>query len=101
MQIYELKDLVKLAKEKSPFYRQLYRAIDPARCRIEDLPLICSSDFWEANTPKNNQVFTGPFSDGFVFKSGGTTGKPKFSAFTSEEWRAFTAIFGRGMAKGL
>jgi phenylacetate-CoA ligase len=38
--------------------------------------------------------------DGIVFKSGGTTGNPKFSVFTREEWDTFTRAFGRGMSQG-
>jgi phenylacetate-CoA ligase len=98
--IYEPRDLVRIAKEKSPFYRKLYEKVDPKSCRIEDLPLISQADFWDANTIRNNQVLTGPLHDGFVFKSGGTSGKPKFSAFTAEEWKTFTEAFGRGMADG-
>lgn len=46
----------------------------------------------------DNRLLTGPMTDGVVFKSGGTTGAPKFSVFTHGEWDAFVTAFGRGMA---
>jgi len=98
MKIYALSEIVACAKDKSPYYRKLYKHIaDPSRVKLSDLPVIDQGDFWNANTIRNNQLLTGPMEDGIVFKSGGTTGQPKFSIFTREEWDTFTAVFGEGM----
>lgn len=91
------KDLILLAKEKSPFYKELYSSISSDQFRLENLPVINQEKFWQANEFKNNQLLTGPIEDGVVFKSGGTTGKPKFSVYTKEEWQLFTRLFGEGM----
>jgi len=55
-------------------------------------------DYWAANGLTGNEVLTGPMRDGVVFKSGGTTGSPKFSVFSREEWEIFCEAFGRGIA---
>ena len=54
-------------------------------------------EFWKSNTFKDNKVLTSTLRDGVVFKSGGTTGNPKFSIFTKDEWEQFTSDFGFGM----
>jgi phenylacetate-CoA ligase len=100
MTIYDLKHIVKIAQRQSPFYKKLYSKIDPNKFRIEDLPLVSQTDFWKANTIKDNQVLTGPIESGYVFKSGGTSGNPKFSPFTADEWKTFTTVFGWGIAQG-
>ncbi|TNF28146.1 MAG: phenylacetate--CoA ligase family protein [Deltaproteobacteria bacterium] len=94
--IYSLKDIVQNAFEKSPYYRNLYEGCDLSN--FESLPLINQEDFWKANTYHDNKLLTGPITNGVVFKSGGTTGNPKFSAFTKTEWETFTHEFGDGMA---
>ena len=99
MKIYSLKDLVEKARSESPFYKQLYKDLGTFSS-IEQLPVLDSAAFWKANSIDDNQVLTGPQADGIVFKSGGTTGNPKFSFFALEEWELFTRAFGEGMHKG-
>jgi len=101
----KLFELVNFVREKSPFYRELYQTLpkelptdDAALARL--LPVIDSAKFWEANTLQNNQLLTGSMLDGIVFKSGGTTGAPKFSVFTRQEWKHFCHTFGRGLSAG-
>lgn len=93
------KDLILLAKEKSPFYKKLYSNLQGEELSLENLPVVNQEEFWKANDFKNNQLLTAPIEDGVVFKSGGTTGKPKFSVYTKEEWQLFTTLFGEGMDK--
>lgn len=99
MNVFRIEELIQLARKKSPFYQKCYRDI-PNNPKLEDLPVIESHDFWLANNITNNEVLTGVQDDGIVFKSGGTTGSPKFSFFTREEWELFTQAFGEGMRKG-
>lgn len=99
-----LSDVVKFAREHSPYYRELYREL-PASWSSEAelrrlLPAVDSTSFWQANSLENNRLLTGPMSDGIVFKSGGTTGAPKFSVFTKAEWEHFCRTFGRGLSAG-
>lgn len=99
---FPLAELVRVARTHSPFYRELYADLAPGPVRLSDLPLIDQTAFWDANSSQENRLLTGPLRDGIVFKSGGTSGKPKFSVFSRDEWISFCEAFGRGMsANGL
>lgn len=93
-----MKDFLTRIKEKSPYYKKLW-----GNCELDlnKLPVIDQEEFWNANTWDNNQLLTGEISNGVVFKSGGTTGQPKFSVFTKNEWEDFTQIFGKSMSQVL
>ena len=93
----KLKHLVKIAREKSRFYRELYLDIDVEKFQLENLPVVDQEKFWQANSFENNQLLTRVIEDGIVLKSGGTTGHPKFSVYTKSEWEMFTKIFGEGL----
>lgn len=99
MKIFDWKELVDFARHNSPYYGELYKGIEKIE-KLSDLPVVDQAVFWAANTSKNNRVFTAKQTDGIVFKSGGTTGNPKFSVFSKDEWNLFTKFFGEGMSKG-
>ncbi len=99
MKNQKLKELVLFAKKNSPFYKELYKNIDELNFLITDLPLIKQEEFWKANDIANNQLLTNSKEQGITFKSGGTTGNPKFSFFSYPEWQDFTNTFGQGMIK--
>ncbi|MGD9787886.1 MAG: AMP-binding protein [Sulfuricellaceae bacterium] len=99
MNIYPLPTLVAVARELSPYYRELYAGL-PQNWQMENLPLVDQKAYWQANTVRNNRLLTGPLRDGIVFKSGGTTGDPKFSVFSRAEWRSFTQAFGSALDAG-
>jgi phenylacetate-CoA ligase len=96
MSVFEVDELIKYVRENSPFYKELYSDLDE-NTSLEKLPITDQEKFWKANTLNNNLVLTSKKSDGVVFKSGGTTGNPKFSIFTQGEWEKFTSDFGQGM----
>jgi phenylacetate-CoA ligase len=96
---YSLNEIVDIARTQSPYYKDLYKDVG-AFTNLAQLPVLDSSTFWKANCISGNQVLTSPHSNGIVFKSGGTTGNPKFSFFSLEEWELFTYAFGEGMRKG-
>lgn len=99
MRIYSVEEIIEIARLKSPYYKELYKNL-PKNPKLSDLPVLDSESFWKVNTLENNQLLTEPQTDGIVFKSGGTTGNPKFSFFTLDEWELFTLAFGEGMMKG-
>ena len=92
MKIYSLKKLVEIARHKSPFYKKLYKNIKTSNFHLSDLPIIDPAEFWKANTNKNNRIITGPARHGILLRSGGTTGHPKTSVFSSEEWLTLCEI---------
>tara|TARA_R110000868_G_scaffold117600_3_gene312228 strand:+ start:23465 stop:24643 length:1179 start_codon:yes stop_codon:yes gene_type:complete len=90
--------LLDYVKKNSPFYRKLW---GHSPLDLKTLPIIDQEAFWDANTWENNQLLTAKLTGGVIFKSGGTTGRPKFSAFTKSEWEEFTKIFGHSMTQVL
>ncbi|GHB55053.1 phenylacetate-coenzyme A ligase [Streptomyces cirratus] len=97
MSAQHLPDLIRFARHHSPYYRDLYASLPPHTDRLADLPVIDQQDFWAANTLQDNRVLTGPLSEATVYKTGGTTGSPKFSVYTRDEWRTFVTSFGQGL----
>lgn len=97
MSAEQLSDLIRFARSESPFYRDLYASLPPAADRLTDLPVVDQRAFWEANTLTDNRVLTGPLDEATVYKTGGTTGAPKFSVYTRDEWHTFVTAFGRGL----
>lgn len=95
-----LPSLIAFARENSPFYGDLYRALPETVHAIEQLPVLSQQAFWEANRLEGGQLLTGAMHDGIVLKSGGTTGNPKFSVFSRTEWNVFVTAFSRGLALG-
>ncbi|MEA9355486.1 hypothetical protein SHI21_04715 [Bacteriovorax sp. PP10] len=93
MQKWPLKEIIEHAKAHSPYYRELYKDIDTSD--LAKLPIIDQVKFWKA------EVLTSADPDGIVFKSGGSTGAPKYSYFTNQEWESFCTSFGLGMAEGI
>ncbi|MBC7428819.1 MAG: AMP-binding protein [Bacteriovorax sp.] len=93
MQKWPLKEIIEHAKKHSPFYRELYKDLETDK--LSDLPIIDQAIFW------NSEVVTDISPDGIVFKSGGSTGAPKYSYFTHLEWMAYTESFGWGMSEGI
>jgi phenylacetate-CoA ligase len=97
MPVHQVSDLIRFARDHSPFYADLYADLPPQVDRITDLPVVDQSEFWAANTLHDNRVLTAPLGEAVVFKTGGTTGAPKFSCYTREEWQEFVTAFGAGL----
>ncbi len=93
MKRYDIEEIIEHAKKYSPYYKNLYKEINYKK--LSDLPLVDPINFWKSI------VITKENPTGIVFKSGGSTGSPKHSYFTYDEWRSFTSHFGWGMAQGI
>lgn len=103
--MYTLESLVKLARNSSPFYKDLYRDVPQEGWKLADLPLVDLEEFREANTFSNNRVVTQPLKEAVIIKTGGTTGKTKLSFFLNEELREISQYMSgcneaNGMAEG-
>jgi len=94
-----LQNLVDFARRHSPFYAELYRDTPPVVSHLSQLPIIDQTAFWAANTWPDNRVLTGPLTDAGVYKTGGTTGAPKFSPWTRTEHADSVTAFGAGIAR--
>ncbi|AUG81709.1 AMP-dependent synthetase [Kitasatospora sp. MMS16-BH015] len=97
MPIHQVLDLIRFVRDRSPFYTDLYADLPAEVDRLTDLPVVDQSAFWAANTLTGNRVLTGSLDEAVVFRTGGTTGAPKFSCYTREEWQEFTTAFGAGL----
>lgn len=94
-----LSSLIQFVRKNSPFYKELYRTLPKKIHSIKQLPVLDQEAFWVANRLEKNRLLTGPMKDGLILKSGGTTGKPKFSIFSRDEWDEFTRTFAHHLAK--
>ena len=92
----KLNELINFARTHSPFYRELYKSLKETDYNISLLPIVDQKKFWQANQDFGKGVLTSKFENGIVFKSGGTSGNPKYSYFTQEEWNSFTEVSGWG-----
>ncbi|MGW7821976.1 phenylacetate--CoA ligase family protein [Streptomyces puniciscabiei] len=97
MPVQPIAELIRFARHNSPFYRELYAHLPDPVTRLTDLPVVPQADFWRANAPRDNRLLTAPLHEAVVFRSGGTTGSPKFSYYSRTEWREFTTAFGAGL----
>ncbi|MEU8921581.1 phenylacetate--CoA ligase family protein [Kitasatospora sp. NPDC048545] len=94
-----LAELIRIARADSPFYAELYRDLPPGVDRLDLLPVIDQAAFWAANTWPDNRVLTGPLTDAGVYRTGGTTGVPKFSPWTRTEHADSVTAFGAGLVR--
>ncbi|HEX6681913.1 MAG TPA: hypothetical protein VF062_03930 [Candidatus Limnocylindrales bacterium] len=94
-----LPELVDFARRNSPFYAELYKDVPQTVTHLTQLPVIDQAAFWAANTWPDNRLLTGPLTDAGVYKTGGTTGAPKFSPWTRSEHADSVSAFGAGMVQ--
>jgi phenylacetate-CoA ligase len=94
-----LAELLRFARANSPFYAELYKNVSPDCEDLSLYPIVDQPAFWAANANFGKGVLTAPHENGLVFKSGGTSGNPKFSYFTAHEWDSFTVVSGRGFRR--
>ncbi|MDF3293644.1 phenylacetate--CoA ligase family protein [Streptomyces silvisoli] len=97
MPVQQTTELIRFVRRNSPFYSELYAGLPDHVTELTDLPVVPQAEFWRANSPRGNRLLTGPLAEAVVFKSGGTTGAPKFSFYTRDEWLEFTTAFGENL----
>lgn len=97
MPVQPLTELIRFVRRNSPFYAELYAGLPDRTTELTELPVVPQADFWLANSARDNRLLTAPLDEAVVFKSGGTTGSPKFSFYSREEWEEFTTAFGAGL----
>jgi phenylacetate-coenzyme A ligase PaaK-like adenylate-forming protein len=86
-----LMDLVRFARDLSPFYRtSLGEAPIQNHSDIQRLPLLTGEEVRQNTPPAGHGLLTGPLQGAYVFASGGSTGAPKFSFYSYEEWEEVT-----------
>lgn len=96
---YTVEEIISYARENSEYYKNLYKDL-PENVTLKDLPLINQYDFWKNCDKFGGTVATRKHEDGQIFKSGGTTGDPKYSLYTAEEWQTMCECSGAVLSKG-
>ena len=97
--IYTVEEIIKYARGNSKYYQELYKDI-PEDASLEELPFIDQDDFWDKCDKDGGSVATRRHVAGQIFKSGGTTGAPKYSLYTAEEWETLCESSGDVLCKG-
>jgi phenylacetate-CoA ligase len=84
-------DILNHAKKNDSYYQELYFGQE-FNGNWSQVPITNQKRFWEMHPYKQTTDHST-----IIFRSGGTTGKPKCSLFTVDEWRVFTKCFGEGL----
>ncbi len=87
--------VVKHARTHSPFYKEALKGL-PKNTNFGSCPLTQSEDFWAYHNINN--ISSLAQKDGMIFRSGGTTGSPKYSLYSSEEWNTVCKVAGETFA---
>ncbi|KAK2599233.1 hypothetical protein N8I77_011003 [Diaporthe amygdali] len=87
-QAVTVESFLEFVKSNSPFYKDFWNNALEALAsgnRLESYPLTDHAAYWQANTCLNSSVVTSEQQDGIIFKTGGTTAKPKVSFYSHVE----------------
>ncbi len=105
MKLYTLNEIVGKAQKASKYFQEEYKDIHLSNFKDANelllaLPTTDHKKFWSLHKFFSNPLTTEE-AHGILFKSGGSTGHPKFSYFSAEEWDTFCKIFGWGISQGI
>ncbi|CVL09214.1 uncharacterized protein FPRN_14491 [Fusarium proliferatum] len=93
-----LNGLIAEAKQKSPFYSDLYKDMaTTGRLTPKEVPLIDHSKYWAAYHDSERSVMTSCQIDGVLMKTGGTTGTPKFTSYSQIELLRTASLLADGL----
>jgi phenylacetate-CoA ligase len=94
-------ELINFARKKSPYYAQQYTKVPEDASRLDQVPLVDHASFWTANTStlSDNKVLTSDFTDGLIFRTGGTTAAPKTSYVARAEFHDGGQNFSRSLVQ--
>jgi len=105
MKLYSLVEIVEAAQKNSSYFRGEFKNIDLKKFKndqdlLQALPLTDHQKYWASHQFLENPLTTEE-AHGILFKSGGSTGHPKFSYYASSEWDTFCKLFGWGIGQGI
>lgn len=89
----KLKNLLDVARGRSPYYARVLPDIElQGAIDLRHLPRLDAETLRQNTPPVGKDLLTGPLDGAYIFASGGSTGAPKFSFFSLEEWEEVTDI---------
>lgn len=92
----KLRAVVAAARAGSPFHAARLAGIEVAgRADLALVPILGKDAWVAASPPRSEAALTRALGGAYVFRSGGSTGDPKFSIFAAEEFQASMAYFRR------
>lgn len=94
-----INDLVRVLRENSPFYKELYEGLPDGIYDSQNLPLIDNDRYWEVCRSKPHGVLMGPLEDGLVMRTGGSTSAPNLVHATRNEMLRAAQLLGTGMSQ--
>lgn len=99
MTLAQLKRIVEIVRQKSPILAERYKGISfDDFDSFRKLPLLKGEDYKNYLPPAGDGLLTAEIKGGYIFSSGGTTGKPKSVYRTTEEQHFNTVRLGKGLA---
>ncbi|MFA5505037.1 MAG: acyl-CoA reductase [Vulcanimicrobiota bacterium] len=89
----KLKNLLDIARGRSAYYARVLPDLEISGARdLQKLPRLDSETLRQNTPPAGEDLLTGPLEGAYIFASGGSTGAPKFSFFSLDEWEEITDI---------
>lgn len=89
----KLKSLLDIARSKSRYYARALPDLNLEAAKdLEKFPRLDPETLRQNTPPAGSDLLTGPLEGAYIFASGGSTGAPKFSFFSLEEWEEVTDI---------
>ncbi len=96
--LQRLKRVVDIVRDKSPLLSKRYKGITfDSFESFRKLPLLTGEDYKTYLPPAGEGLLTDEIKGGYIFSSGGTTGKPKSVYRTAEEQHFNTVRLGKGL----
>jgi len=91
--------ITNIVRKKSPLLSQRYKGITfDSFSSFRKIPLLQGEDYKKYLPPAGEGLLTDEIKGGYIFSSGGTTGKPKSVYRTVEEQHFNTVRLGKGLA---
>lgn len=75
------------AARRSPFYSRRLKGVSlDGVADLKKVPILTRDQFESNMPPQGEGLSTGPWTGGYVTRSGGSTGEPKFSIYDGADW---------------
>jgi phenylacetate-CoA ligase len=81
-----LRALIDHARRAPLYERRLEGVTIDGADDLPKLPMLTREDMDRGMPPKGEGLATGPYTGGYVSRSGGSTGEPKFSVYDGHDW---------------
>ncbi|KAK3942535.1 hypothetical protein QBC46DRAFT_362540 [Diplogelasinospora grovesii] len=95
----KIRDLINFARTNSPCHRDLYQKVPIDVSDLEMLPVTDGDEYLRQASQSSTKVLTGPFTDGSILRSGGSTNAPKTCFMTRQELTLSGILLGAAWVK--